>query len=332
MFPPNQGPDQHAVLLQMLKTERIALEDAEELFRLWESEQGDQPEEREEPAGASDGVTDSTPETAAVQMERRSLSPSWSAGLVAFAARLRHSLSGIEHAVRQTLQAMDLQSALDRCIAGAHTASEGRLSEGVRSTDTLLVIDNPWGDVVLRGAPESTGLEIAYRVAALSDTQRAANYNATYTRISVERRGDELHLEVTPPSGVSKRRVKIDVAVNLPPALPVRVRNECGDFTAAQLDARVEYSGGIGEIVLKRLRGTVTAQTDLGNITAELVPDEQVALDAQTAVGSIDIQAPISPHLQSDGQLLGNGFATGTLSGASLHMRTSSGTVTITAP
>lgn len=339
MRSPEDQRDQQSLVLQMLKTERIALEDAQVLFELLEAGENRRngngtgnDRKRLPKTGARRRAGDLTRPS-----RERALGGVGSVGesmprrfdLSALAARLKESLSSIESAVKETLQAMDAQSALQRAASVAQTSVEGRLSVELTGSERLLSIENPWGDVVVRGVRERRETRVTYRVSALADQKRTADYHAEFTRISVEPAGSKLAVKTIPPGDASQRRIKVDLAIELPEFFGAHITSDCGDFTAADLHGGVTFSGGISEVVLQRLRGAVNTRTRLGNIVAALTMDRRAEIHARCGGGSIEIEVPADDRVHTETELRTIAFPKADSEGNRFELHTDSGNVRI---
>lgn len=323
MATPNGVPDQRSIVLQMLKNERIALADAQILFALMDP---DSDAERSPAETNGKSRADSNAGTAAVQTSHGTF---FGFDLSALAERLKEGLSGIESAVKETFQAVDIQTALDRALAGAQTATEGRIYPELDGTEHSLHVSIPWGDVVVRGVDESSEVRVSYRIAALSAQQRTADFHAEYTRVTTARNGSEISLLIAPPDEALHRRIKVDVAIDVPRTLAVRVRSDCGDFTAAGMRGGVEFSGGIADVLLQELRGVVGVRSRLGNIVAELTEGCPARLDTRCVTGSVECGVPVQHETRSTNELNGVAFGDGRDPIALLNLRCDSGDIRI---
>lgn len=310
MLSRRNGPDQRSLVIQLLRAERIPLGEAETIIALLEND------ERAD-------------RSAAAPLHGEASSLGFDLGVVA--DRIREGLSGIENAVRQTMYAVDVRGAIDQALSHTQSSSEGRQSYDLEGGEHQLRISNPWGDVVLRGVDGLAELRIAYRVAALAPQQRLAEYNAAFTRIAVERDGDCLKILATPPGDASMRSIKIDVAVELPPHLGASAKSLCGDFTAAELHGNVHFSGRIGDIVLQRLHGTISARTTFGDVSAFVYPEQRAALNVLDDTRNVRIEVPAGKPRHVTRALHTTLYDKAESSGTSLSIGTGSGNVRVAA-
>jgi hypothetical protein len=206
---------------------------------------------------------------------------------------------------------------------------------------TRIAIDNPWGEINVRGRDErEVGIHAV--IQRLPPTFAIVNFAS-------RRDGDTLHIEVTSDASADSvpRAARADIAVYVPGDLALKLSSRDGRIAAKRRAGSIEATTESGEIhasslgrltlhsrsgqiraiaIGKRWQGDSEVATESGRIVLLVPTFGDVALDARTR-GRLTTGFGLSIHDLPDGEHEAHArYGAGT---SSLHVRSASGEIVL---
>ncbi|WP_173922656.1 DUF4097 family beta strand repeat-containing protein [Agromyces sp. Marseille-P2726] len=160
-----------------------------------------------------------------------------------------------------------------------------RFSDETTLTESIatIEIDEPQGDVVVRGDDSATEVTVSRTVSYRGDRPSAADETH-----SVD--GDVLTL-----SGCG-RNCKVDYEVELPVGVDVRGSTSNGEIHLTGV-ARVEVSTNNGDVDLEGVSGSIDVGTSNGRITGEDLNGDGIR--AETSNGAIELEVAVAQDIEA---------------------------------
>jgi hypothetical protein len=160
-----------------------------------------------------------------------------------------------------------------------------------------VVIHARAGDLAVRGAASTT--QVRAKGQACADSQKGLDA----IRIDIRRDGDTIHLEaVMPEHGSFINIAKLDLAVELPGAVDVRIEDSSGDISVAGVaSAKVDDSSG--DQAIHDIAGNVTVRDSSGEIDIKNIRGSVEVSDSSGDVLIADVTGSVTIPVDSSGGL-----------------------------
>ena len=189
---------------------------------------------------------------------------------------------------------------LSRAIEGLWGLSD---SSGTWSHDESLVsgrtliLRNVWGDVRFSASADGT-MRATARIRAWGRDGAEAEATRNAILITTTDEGDAHVITVSTPDWNILRRFRADFEIQVPAGVRVQVRQARGDVHATGLGADVDVQTHSGDVSVRDLTGSVTAETSHGDFTAVQISGD---VHVQSRHGDV---ALTSIGGRADGQLV----------------------------
>lgn len=135
-----------------------------------------------------------------------------------------------------------------------------------------LKIDNPVGDVKVKGGADSGSVKATAKVRGI-DQDEAKKRAEEYTLVIEE---SDHHVQIRQPdvSGL-----QVDLEVSVPNGVAVEVRTLSGDLIVLDTEAGAKVNANSGNITLKGLNGPIDIVSQSGNVTVESIKTPSLTLE-----------------------------------------------------
>jgi hypothetical protein len=161
------------------------------------------------------------------------------------------------------------------------------------ASGSTLALENDVGSITIEGL-DVANCTVDATVKAKAPTEEEAEELAEQTKIALERSGSTLTIKITKPPAKKRRSISIDFNITVPKETALQVGSDVGEIRILDITEEIKARTDVGEISCKEISNKVDLQADVGKIhvvyskTASVVCDVNIKTD----VGSIDLTTP----------------------------------------
>jgi hypothetical protein len=186
-------------------------------------------------------------------------------------------------------------------LAGCHIGGDAFRAKYTRSEDlTAPLADIATLDVSTNvGRIELTAADIAeIQISAVikvkADTEEKAQELCEGVRIEAQPSGRTLVVKAIKPSGFGRNELSVDFTITAPAALATKIETNVGDIRMAGFTGSVEARTNVGTIGCTGLQGNADLHTNVGDVRAEYASDAPatISVDASADVGNVELTGP----------------------------------------
>ena len=168
---------------------------------------------------------------------------------------------------------------------------------------STLALENDVGSITIEGG-DVTGCDVTAKVTAKAPSEEEAQKLAEQVKIELEQNGDTLTVKITKPRNKRRRSISIDFDITVPKQTALRIGSDVGEISISDITENIEARTDVGKISCKGISGDIDLQADVGKINVVYSEDAPSAcnVNIKTDVGSIDITTPpeYSAAVQAD--------------------------------
>ncbi len=171
------------------------------------------------------------------------------------------------------------------------------------ASGSTLALENDVGSITIEGQ-EVDGCDVTATITAKAPTEEEAQKLAEKTKIALEQDGDTLTVKITRPPNKRRRSVSISFNIIIPKQTALRIGSDVGEIRVSNITEKIRARTDVGKISCREISGDIDLQADVGKIDVVYSKDAPAACNVtlRTDVGSIDITTPpeCSAAVQAD--------------------------------
>lgn len=171
------------------------------------------------------------------------------------------------------------------------------------ASGSTLALENDVGSITIEGQ-DVAGCNVTATITAKAPTEEEAQELARQTKISLEQDGDTLTVKITRPRNKRRRSISISFNITIPKQTALRISSDVGEIQVSNITEKIRARTDVGKISCREISGDIDLQADVGKINVVYSKDAPAACNAtiKTDVGSIDITTPprCSASVQAD--------------------------------
>ncbi|MBN1805574.1 MAG: DUF4097 family beta strand repeat protein [Sedimentisphaerales bacterium] len=158
---------------------------------------------------------------------------------------------------------------------------------------STFVLENDVGSIIIEGLDISE-CRVDAVMKAKAPTEQEAQQLAGQTKINLEQNGSTLIVRITKPPKKKDRSISIDFKIAVPKQTPLRISSDVGEIRISEITETIKVRTDVGEISCKQISGNIDLQSDVGKISVVYSKNAPAACNAtiSTDVGSIDLTVP----------------------------------------
>jgi len=167
-----------------------------------------------------------------------------------------------------------------------------KLNAPLVSGSTLALV-NDVGSITIEGG-DVTSCDVTAKVTAKAPSEEEAQKLAEQVKIELEQRGNTLMVKITKPRNKRRRSISIDFNITVPRQTALRISSDVVEITVSNITKDINARTDVGKSSCREISADIYLQADVGKINVvyskDAPPDCNVNI--KTDVGSIDITAP----------------------------------------
>ena len=158
---------------------------------------------------------------------------------------------------------------------------------------STLVLDNDVGSIIIEGLDDNN-CNMTAEIKAKAPTEEEAKELVEQTKIDLEQSGDVLTVKITKPPNRKHRSISINFNITVPKETALQISSDVGKIGISKITGTIKTRTDVGEISCKEISGDIDVQSDVGkiNVVYSKTASAVCKADIKTDVGSIDITTP----------------------------------------
>lgn len=167
-----------------------------------------------------------------------------------------------------------------------------KLNAPLAAGSTLALV-NDVGSITVEGL-DVTECDVKATVTAKAPTEEEAQELAQKTKIELRQDGDTLTVKITRPPRKKRRSISISFDITVPRQTALKIGSDVGQIRISDITEEITARTDVGEISCEEISGDIDLQSDVGKINVVYSKDAPAArnVNIRTDVGSIDIKTP----------------------------------------
>ncbi|MCP4258834.1 MAG: DUF4097 domain-containing protein [Planctomycetes bacterium] len=168
---------------------------------------------------------------------------------------------------------------------------------------STLAIENKVGSITIEGQ-DVANCTVDATVKAKAPTEEEAQELARQVKIALEQNGNTLTVKITRPPNKRRRSITINFNITVPKETALQIGSDVGKIRISDITEDIRIRTDVGDISCQEITGDIDLQADVGKIYVVYSKTAPAACDVniKTDVGSIDITTPpgCSASVQAD--------------------------------
>jgi hypothetical protein len=168
---------------------------------------------------------------------------------------------------------------------------------------STLALENDVGSITIEGQ-DVTNCDVTATITAKAPSEEEAQKLAEQVKIALEQNGDTLTVKITRPRNKRRRSISISFDITVPRQTALRIGSDVGEIRVSNITEKIKARTDVGKISCREISGDIDLQADVGKINVVYSKDAPAACNAtiKTDVGSIDLTTPpeCSAAVQAD--------------------------------
>jgi DUF4097 and DUF4098 domain-containing protein YvlB len=158
---------------------------------------------------------------------------------------------------------------------------------------STLALENDVGSVTIEGQ-DVANCTVDATVKAKAPTEEEAQELAKQVKIALEQNGNTLTVKITKPPNKKRRSISIDFNITVPKQTALQVGSDVGEIRISNITEDIRVRTDVGKISCQEITGDIDLQADVGKINVVYSKTAPAAcnVNIKTDVGSIDITTP----------------------------------------
>jgi hypothetical protein len=159
--------------------------------------------------------------------------------------------------------------------------------------DSTLVLENDVGSIIIEGLDVSD-CKVDATIKAKAPTEEEAQQLVEQTKIGLVPSGNTLTVKITKPPRKKHRSISINFNITVPRQTALQISSDVGEIQISNITGTIKTRTDVGEISCKQITGDVDIQSDVGKVNVVYSKDAPATCNAniKTDVGSIDLTTP----------------------------------------
>lgn len=168
---------------------------------------------------------------------------------------------------------------------------------------STLALENDVGSITIEGL-DVTSCNLTATITAKAPTEEEAEELAEQTKIALEPYRNTLTVKITKPPKRKHRSVSINFDITVPKQTALQISSDVGEIRISDIAEEIRARTDVGRISCREISGDIDLQADVGKINVVYSEEASAACDVtiKTDVGSIDLTTPpgCSASVQAD--------------------------------
>ena len=168
---------------------------------------------------------------------------------------------------------------------------------------STLALENDVGSIIVEGL-DVTSCDVTATITAKAPSEEEAQKLAEQVKIALEQNGNTLTVKTTKPRNKRRRSISISFNITVPKQTALQIGSDVGEIRISNITEEIEVRTDVGKISCREITGDIDLQADVGKVNVVYSKTAPAACNVtiKTNVGSIDITTPpeCSAAVQAD--------------------------------
>jgi len=158
---------------------------------------------------------------------------------------------------------------------------------------STLALENDVGSINIEGQ-DVTNCSVTATITAKAPSEKEAKELAEQVKIELEQNGNTLTVKITKPRNRRRRSISISFDIIVPKQTALQVGSDVGEIRISDITEKIKAQTDVGKISCKEISGDIDLQADVGKVNVVYSKTASAACNVtiKTDVGSIDITTP----------------------------------------
>jgi hypothetical protein len=158
---------------------------------------------------------------------------------------------------------------------------------------SILALRNEVGSITIEGQ-DVTNCSVTATIIAKAPSEEEAKELAEQTKIGLEQDGDTLTVKITKPRKKRRRSISISFNITVPKQTALQISSDVGEIQISNITENMKAQTDVGTVSCKEISCDIDLKVDVGKVNVVYSKTAAAAcnVDIKTDVGSIDITTP----------------------------------------
>jgi hypothetical protein len=158
---------------------------------------------------------------------------------------------------------------------------------------SILALENDVGSITIDGQ-DVTNCDVTATITVKAPTEEEAKELAKQIKIELEQDGDTLTVKTTKPRKKRRRSISINFKIIVPEQTALQASSDVGEINVSNITENIKAQTDVGKISCKEISGDIDLQAGVGKVNVVYSKTALAACNVtiRTDVGSIDITTP----------------------------------------
>ncbi len=158
---------------------------------------------------------------------------------------------------------------------------------------STLSLENDVGSITIEGQ-DVTNCSVTATITAKAPSEKEAQELAEQVKIELEQDGNTLTVKTTRPRNKRRRSISISFDITVPKQTALQVSSDVGEIRISNITEKIKAQTDVGKISCREISGDIDLQADVGkvNVLYSKTAPAVCNVNIKTDVGSIDITTP----------------------------------------
>ncbi|MDT8303159.1 MAG: DUF4097 family beta strand repeat-containing protein [Sedimentisphaerales bacterium] len=158
---------------------------------------------------------------------------------------------------------------------------------------SILALENEVGSITIDGQ-DVTNCDVTAAITVKAPTEEEAKELARQIKIELEQNGDTLTVKTTKPRQKRRRSISINFKIVVPKQTALQISSNVGEIHVSNITEDIKAQTDVGKISCKEISGDIDLKVDVGKVNVVYSKTASAACNVtiRTDVGSIDITTP----------------------------------------
>ena len=161
------------------------------------------------------------------------------------------------------------------------------------SPGSILALENDVGSITIDGQ-DVTNCKVTAAITVKAPTEEEAKDLAEQIKIELEQDGDTLTVKTRKPRKKRRRSISINFKIIVPKQTALQISSDVGEIQVSNITEDIKAQTDVGKISCKEISGDIDLNVDVGKVNVVYSKTASAACNVtiKTDVGSIDITTP----------------------------------------
>jgi hypothetical protein len=161
------------------------------------------------------------------------------------------------------------------------------------ATGSILALKNSVGSITIEGL-DVTECNVTAKISVKAPTDEEAEKLAEQIKIELDRDGNTLTVRTEKPRTKKRRSISISFDITVPKQTALELESDVGKIRVSNITEKIKAKTDVGQITCKEISGDIDLRADVGTVKVVYSKTAPAACNANitTNVGGIDLTTP----------------------------------------